>query len=142
MVITATSKSIGIGIATLALLGGVASGTATAGPADSARTATAHAGAADATTAAAKKCKHTTSLGWYCGYYKGHKTVKFGSSGQAVKEVQANINQTTDYKPKLKVDGEFGSKTKKAVLWFQHEFKIKPYDAIVGPKTWKVLRAK
>ncbi|MFI6434881.1 peptidoglycan-binding protein [Streptomyces sp. NPDC050759] len=81
-------------------------------------------------------------LGWYCGYYKGHKTLKFGSSGQAVKEVQANINQTTDYKPKLKVDGQFGSKTKKAVLWFQHEFKIKPYDGIVGPKTWKVLRAK
>jgi hypothetical protein len=22
------------------------------------------------------------------------------------------------------------------------EFKIKPYDGIVGPKTWKVLRAK
>lgn len=64
------------------------------------------------------------------------------ASGQAVKEVQANINQTTEYKPKLEVDGEFGSKTKKAVLTFQHEFKIKPYDGIVGPKTWKVLRAK
>ncbi|MFJ9103517.1 peptidoglycan-binding protein [Streptomyces sp. NPDC102405] len=36
----------------------------------------------------------------------------------------------------------FAAVTAITVTVFQHEFKIKPYDGIVGPKTWKVLRAK
>ncbi|MFC9928770.1 peptidoglycan-binding protein [Streptomyces sp. NPDC127190] len=138
MAISATRTSIGIGIATLALLGGTAGGVASAA---TARPATA-AHTASAGTAASHKCVYKNGFGFSCGYYKGHATVKYGSKGNAVREVQAIINQTTAYKPKLTVDGDFGSKTKKAVIWFQQTFHVKPYDGIVGAKTWKELRLK
>jgi peptidoglycan hydrolase-like protein with peptidoglycan-binding domain len=137
MVITAARKSLGIGIATLALLGGTASGVATAG---TAHTGTAHTGTAAA--AASHHCTWNKSLGFHCGYYNGHGTVRYGSKGRAVQEVQALINQTTGYQPKLAVDGKFGSKTKNAVRWFQKKYHVKPYDGIVGKKTWKELRLK
>ncbi|MEV5004253.1 peptidoglycan-binding protein [Streptomyces sp. NPDC093064] len=133
MTIGATHKSLGIGVATLALLGGVA----TAGTAHATGSVTAH-----STVAAAKKCTYTKSLGYYCGYYKGNGTVRKGSKGNAVREVQALINQTTSYKPKLKVDGDFGKNTKAAVIWFQKKYHVKPYDGVVGKKTWKELRLK
>ncbi|GGZ17513.1 peptidoglycan-binding domain-containing protein [Streptomyces poonensis] len=144
MAFITTRQSLGIGIATLALLGGAAGGVATASTSDTAgtaRAATVHTGSGDVSTAAGKSCSYT-EIGWYCGYYKGSKTVGYGSKGRAVKEVQALINETTDYKPKLSVDGHFGSKTKKAVIWFQKQYDVKPYDGIVGPKTWKEFRLK
>lgn len=143
MTIGTMRKSLGVGIATLALLGGAASGVATADPAHTAGGA-AHSSSAGKATAAEKekKCKRAKGIGYYCGYYKGSATVRTGSKGNAVREVQALINQTTSYTPKLKVDGDFGSKTKKAVVWFQKTYNVKPYDGIVGPKTWKELRLK
>ncbi|MEU9557140.1 peptidoglycan-binding domain-containing protein [Streptomyces fumanus] len=140
MAISATRRTVGIGVATLALLGGAASGVATART-GAAGTVAVQAHADDA-SAAAKKCEYTSKYGWYCGYYKGNATVRTGSKGNAVREVQALINQTTPYKPKLSVDGDFGGKTKKAVVWFQKTYKVKPYDGIVGKKTWAELRLK
>lgn len=139
MTISALRKSLGIGIATLALVGGTAS-VATAGTSHSAGSAAAHSVTGKASAAA--KCSYTSSIGFYCGYYKGSATVKTGSKGNAVREVQALINETTPYTPKLAVDGDFGPKTKAAVLWFQKTYKVTPYDGIVGPKTWKELRLK
>lgn len=140
MVISTARKSLGIGVAGLALLGGAASGIATAGTAHAAGTTGVHAGTA--AVAASHTCTWNSSLGFHCGYYNGHGTVGYGNQGNAVKEVQALISQTTGYKPKLAVDGKFGSKTKKAVLWFQKKYHVKPYDGIVGKKTWKELRLK
>ncbi|MEU1052178.1 peptidoglycan-binding protein [Streptomyces sp. NPDC005876] len=141
MAIGATRRTVGIGVATLALLGGTASGVATAQSSGGTGTVAVQAHSDDA-SAAAKKCKYTSGIGFYCGYYKGNATVRSGSKGNAVREVQALINQTTNYKPKLSVDGDFGSKTKKAVVWFQKTYKVKPYDGIVGKKTWAELRLK
>lgn len=146
MAIGTARTSLGIGVATLALLGGAATGVATASSGAAAGTVHARAAAvqqsAGGASAAAKTCTYKKGFGYYCGYYKGHRTVRQGSSGAAVKEVQALINQTTVYKPKLAVDGKFGSKTKKAVVWFQKRYHVKPYDGIVGPKTWKEFRLK
>ncbi|MFD1661862.1 peptidoglycan-binding protein [Streptomyces caeni] len=145
MVIGTARKSLGIGVATLALLGGAATGVATASSGSATGTVHARAAAQQSTgavSAAAKTCTYKSGFGFYCGYYKGHATVRLGSSGAAVREVQALINQTTAYKPKLAVDGQFGSKTEKAVVWFQTKYHVKPYDGIVGPKTWKEFRLK
>lgn len=130
--ISTPRRYLGVAIASLALLGGTAAGVATA---DSATATAEH-------VAAAKTCSYKSGFGFYCGYYKGRATVGVGSRGNAVKEVQALINQTTSYKPKLAVDGRFGSKTKAGVVWFQKKYHVKPYDGIVGPKTWKELRLK
>lgn len=54
-----------------------------------------------------------------------------------VMKVQERLNQL-GYKPKLDVDGIFGSLTEKAVKWFQKK-KGLVVDGIVGPVTWKAL---
>jgi peptidoglycan hydrolase-like protein with peptidoglycan-binding domain len=41
----------------------------------------------------------------------------------------------TDYRPRLLIDGNFGSKTEAAVRWYQKKNKI-AVDGVVGPQTW------
>ncbi|MFF9340423.1 MULTISPECIES: peptidoglycan-binding protein [unclassified Streptomyces] len=63
------------------------------------------------------------------------KTVQYGSSGQAVKAAQAQLNV---YGYGLKVDGAFGANTKAAVIAFQKKHRLQ-VDGVVGPQTWRTL---
>lgn len=62
-------------------------------------------------------------------------TVRNGSTGEAVKGVQSQLN-TRGYG--LVVDGVFGSKTEAAVRDFQTK-KGLVVDGVVGPRTWNAL---
>lgn len=59
-----------------------------------------------------------------------HPTLKKGSKGNAVAVLQTLLE--------IDVDGDFGPKTKEAVIQFQKAHNLKP-DGIVGPKTWEEL---
>ncbi|OEV12728.1 peptidoglycan-binding domain-containing protein [Streptomyces nanshensis] len=63
------------------------------------------------------------------------KSVKQGSSGDAVRAAQTQLNV---YGHGLKVDGNFGAVTDKAVKAFQKEHKL-TVDGLVGPQTWAAL---
>ena len=59
-------------------------------------------------------------------------TLKYGSQGQDVKELQGRLKYLGYFYGK--VDGIFGTATQKSVKWFQSEFGMK-VDGIVGSKT-------
>ncbi|GAE04848.1 spore cortex-lytic enzyme, lytic transglycosylase SleB [Paenibacillus sp. JCM 10914] len=59
------------------------------------------------------------------------QTVKFGSTGEDVYELQGRLKYLGFYHGKI--DSVFGSKTQGAVKWFQSEFGMK-VDGVVGPK--------
>lgn len=63
-------------------------------------------------------------------------TVRKGSSGEAVKMLQ-KILKDWGYNPGP-VDGDFGTKTEKAVKQFQTDLRLED-DGIVGPRTWAML---
>lgn len=67
-------------------------------------------------------------------------TLKIGSRGQAVKELQALLNQRVSRDYQIAVDGAFGPKTEAVVKVCQYLYFL-VQDGIVGPKTWKSLRA-
>ena len=58
------------------------------------------------------------------------RILKRGSKGLEVRKLQRAL--------KLKTDGQFGRKTKRAVQKIQRKNKLYP-DGVVGPKTWKAL---
>jgi peptidoglycan hydrolase-like protein with peptidoglycan-binding domain len=64
-------------------------------------------------------------------------TVRNGSTGEAVKAVQSQLN-TRGYG--LTVDGAFGAKTETAVRSFQSSAGVGA-DGVVGPMTWSRLVA-
>jgi peptidoglycan hydrolase-like protein with peptidoglycan-binding domain len=66
-----------------------------------------------------------------------HPTVRYGSRGAAVEELQEKLNNygTT---PPLAVDGIFGPLTRAAVVSFQQANGLAP-DGVVGPLSWGVL---
>lgn len=66
------------------------------------------------------------------------KTVKVGSTGQAVRAVQRLLRDRLGYD--LAVDGDFGPITDNVVVAMQNAYDLTP-DGIVGPKTWKALVA-
>ena len=59
-----------------------------------------------------------------------------GTAGPEVKTAQRLLNDIID--AGLKVDGDFGAKTKDAVIKFQSEYWNNP-DGIIGAKTWPKL---
>lgn len=59
-------------------------------------------------------------------------TLKVGSSGQDVYELQGRLTHLGFFKGKI--DGKFGKSTKDAVTWFQWKFGLKS-DGVVGAKT-------
>lgn len=63
--------------------------------------------------------------------------VQQGSSGDSVRFVQSYLNAADG--AGLVIDGQFGSKTKTAVVAFQAQNGLKP-DGIVGSATWAALR--
>ena len=58
------------------------------------------------------------------------KVLKLGSKGKEVEDLQKYL--------KIKVDGDFGSKTETAVKKWQKENGLKD-DGIVGEKTWNAM---
>lgn len=60
-------------------------------------------------------------------------TLKLGSKGEEVKKLQSSLG--------LKVDGDFGPGTEKAVKEFQSKNGLTP-DGIVGPKTFELINGK
>lgn len=67
-----------------------------------------------------------------------HKTIRKGSSGSAVKELQKDLISLGYDVGKTGADGKFGANTLKAVKAFQKDKKLK-VDGIVGAKTWEAL---
>lgn len=64
-------------------------------------------------------------------------TLKEGSKGAAVKEAQKLLIK---HGASIKADGDFGAKTKAAVVAFQKSKKLTA-DGVIGSKTWKALQA-
>lgn len=65
-------------------------------------------------------------------------TIRRGSTGQAVRDLQARLNRDYPLYSKLVVDGDFGPATDKVVREFQARARL-AVDGIVGPATWKAL---
>ena len=63
--------------------------------------------------------------------------LRLGSSGAAVVTLQEQLNRH-GATPPLKADGNFGQKTKDAVIAFQRGAHLVA-DGIVGPRTWEAL---
>lgn len=61
------------------------------------------------------------------------KTLKIGSKGQSVTNVQEFLNDEGFYKGKI--DGDFGPIMQNAVIIFQKQFNLTP-DGVIGPKTY------
>ena len=62
--------------------------------------------------------------------------VGMGEQSQRVKDLQARLNAMGAH---LKVDGQFGPKTRAAVVALQRKYGLKT-DGLVGPKTTAALR--
>jgi len=69
----------------------------------------------------------------------GRSTIRRGSRGSAVKELQELLNEQRVIS--VDVDGVFGPGTEKAVIGFQ-DVRGLDADGIVGPATWRALGAK
>lgn len=74
---------------------------------------------------------------------RGEPTIRKGSKGATVKELQQRLN-AKGAEPPLLIDGDFGPKTKTAVVGFQNSHKdgeggaLTP-DGIVGKLTWGAI---
>lgn len=66
---------------------------------------------------------------------KNKPTLKIGSKGDWVKVAQSRL-VINGYK--IEVDGDFGQKTKEAVIKFQTSYGLEK-DGVIGPKTWAKL---
>ncbi|MFE0172723.1 peptidoglycan-binding protein [Streptomyces sp. NPDC059002] len=132
-----TRKRLALASATVALGSGLVLGPAAAAFADAPQTRT-----SGSSTTLAFECHYKNGVGLYCGHTTRNDYADYGDSGKGVMEIQDLIKQTTDY-GYLKVDGQFGKNTRSAVKWFQKNYMgDNTPDGIVGPKTWKALRAK
>jgi Putative peptidoglycan binding domain/D-alanyl-D-alanine carboxypeptidase len=70
----------------------------------------------------------------------GHPQIQQGSKGDAVRLLQQTLKTRYPlYAKNLTVDGDFGPKTKAAVVEFQRRSGLTA-DGIVGPKTWAALQ--
>lgn len=74
-----------------------------------------------------------------CPYAEPSRDLRRGSSGNGVRWVQWHLNFSGIAGDKLAVDGDFGVKTRAAVLKFQMTKKL-TQDGIVGPKTRAALK--
>ena len=68
-------------------------------------------------------------------------TLKPGARGPVVKELQTLLNSRLIPSPRLGEDGDFGERTRDAVMQFQRT-KGLVADGVVGPKTWTALGSK
>ena len=65
-------------------------------------------------------------------------TLRLGSKGEAVREMQQKLLQAGEALPRYGADGDFGSETLAAVRSFQRRHGL-VVDGICGPKTWAKL---
>ncbi|MFI6765489.1 peptidoglycan-binding protein [Streptomyces sp. NPDC050355] len=75
----------------------------------------------------------------HCGYYDGQAITRRGDTGDGVREIQCLINYWSG-RSVLDGDGDFGPQTESWVAHFQDVRGLLP-DGVVGPQTWKSLRA-
>ena len=68
------------------------------------------------------------------------RELKKGMKGEDVKALQNLLNLRM--KAGLSVDGDFGSKTAKALDQYHRKYQLTPYDQICGKKTWESLLTK
>ena len=66
------------------------------------------------------------------------RTLRYGSSGAEVAELQKGLNLLPSKLQKLKVDGVYGSKTTTRVREFQGTNGLAP-DGVTGPLTWEMF---
>lgn len=67
-----------------------------------------------------------------------HKTLRRGSKGPEVREMQQLLIEHGEALPRYGVDGDFGRETEAAVKNFQMAHRL-VVDGICGPRTWKEL---
>jgi zinc D-Ala-D-Ala carboxypeptidase len=72
-----------------------------------------------------------------CTYTASEPTLRYGSSGTAVRQAQCEYNFAVR-SPKLTRDGSFGPLTRDAIKRFQRCVGITA-DGVVGPVTWSHL---
>ena len=68
----------------------------------------------------------------------GHPTLRLGSKGDAVREMQEKLLQAGESLPRYGADGDFGSETLAAVRSFQRKHQLE-VDGICGKNTWAML---
>ena len=73
------------------------------------------------------------------GEEQPHRTLRQGSTGDDVRELQSALNERSDVTTALEVDGIFGPITAKAVRELQTANPPLVVDGIAGPMTWGVL---
>ncbi len=71
----------------------------------------------------------------------GHRTLRQGSTGDDVRELQSSLNARADVTTALEVDGIFGPITARAVRELQSANPPLAVDTVVGPRTWAVIDA-
>ncbi|MFF4962921.1 peptidoglycan-binding domain-containing protein [Streptomyces sp. NPDC001222] len=111
-------RALGVLAVTASVLGTAATGVASAAPAAS----------SSVMAPAVHGCNYTTS----------QPTLRPGSSGSAVKELQCLLKYW-GFNPGA-IDGIFGSGTEKAVKQFQAWWPL-AVDGVVGPDTWTALKS-
>jgi hypothetical protein len=67
-------------------------------------------------------------------------TVRLGSAGNAVRELQSLLNRLPTSLKRLSEDGQFGLATRGRVVEFQRKQRLSD-DGVVGPMTWDALLA-
>ncbi|GGX36612.1 hypothetical protein GCM10010297_67360 [Streptomyces malachitofuscus] len=109
--------------------------------------------AQDSGAAVAASCTvHWRTGGGHAGFTAGYSwawntVVQRGDVGNMVREIQCLINDHAYYGgPKLAVDGDYGPRTQAAVRTLQANWSASGshpilVDGIVGPQTWRALRA-
>jgi hypothetical protein len=73
---------------------------------------------------------------WYPGLRRIGMHGKASGPGAFIAMIQKNLN---DWGHKVTVDGDFGQKTRNAVVAFQKQRGLSPASGAVGPRTWYAL---
>ncbi|WP_406353627.1 peptidoglycan-binding protein [Streptomyces sp. NBC_01635] len=81
--------------------------------------------------------------GFTAGYsWAWNVVVGPGATGDRVREIQCLVNNHAYYDgPDVAVDGQYGSATTRAVKRLQENWGRGTVDGVVGPETWRALRA-
>jgi hypothetical protein len=76
---------------------------------------------------------------WYPGPRKIGMRGKASGPGAFIAAIQWRLNAWGVATPPLSVDGDFGPKTRDAIVAFQKQRRLSPVTGAVGPRTWYAL---